>query len=201
MAVITSLGVPDAAGNTTTIMPKLAYRFRVTFIGEAFSATPTRSVVAASRPSLQHDQIPIDAYNSRIYLAGKHQWGDVQITLRDDVDSQVIREINNQLNRQVDHAAQSAPRAGAAYKFQTVVETLDGGNPDPGILDRYELAGCYISSVSYGDLNYGASDQITISIGIRYDNAEIYDAAGNATLSGIEQDQTLSNASGAGTPA
>ena len=37
MAVITTLGVPDNAGNTTTIMPKLQYRFRVTFIMKKFS--------------------------------------------------------------------------------------------------------------------------------------------------------------------
>jgi hypothetical protein len=200
MAVITTLGVPDVAGNTTTIMPKLGYRFRVTFIGDSFSATPTRSVMGVSRPTLQHDQVQIDTYNSRIYVAGKHTWADVTLTLRDDVDSQVLRELNTQMNKQVDHANQSAPRAGAAYKFQTVVETLDGGNPSPGVLDRYELAGCYISSISYGDMNYANSDQIPISVTIRYDNCEIYDAAGNPTLTGIDQDQTLSNASGAGTP-
>ena len=199
MAVITTLGVPDTSGSTTTIMPKLQYRFRVTFIGEAFSATPTRSVISASRPSIQHEQVIVEAYNSRIYLAGKHEWQDVQLVLRDDVDGIVIRELNAQLNRQVDHANQSAPRAGAAYKFQTVIETLDGGNPTPGVLDRYELAGCYISNLQYGDLNYGTSDQVQVSVTLRYDNCEIYDAAGNATLTGIEQDQTLSNASGAGT--
>ena len=74
MAVITTLGVPDNQGNTTTIMPKLAYRFRVTFIGEGFSATPTRSVMTVGRPSLTHDEGVLEAYNSRIYLAGKHTW-------------------------------------------------------------------------------------------------------------------------------
>lgn len=199
MAVITTLGVPDNAGNTTTIMPKLAYRFRVTFIGDGFSNTPTRSVVATTRPSLTHDEIPIDAYNSRIYLAGKHMWDAVTITLRDDVDSTVIKELNAQLNRQMDHALQSGPRAGASYKFQTVVETLDGGNPNPGVLDTFELAGCYISSINYGDMNYASSDQITVQVTIRYDNAEIYDAAGTATLTGGDIDQTFSNATGAGT--
>ena len=73
MAVITTLGVPDNAGNTTTIMPKLQYRFRVTFIGDGFSATPTRSI---SRPKFgsAHDEVLIDAYNSRINLAGKHTY-------------------------------------------------------------------------------------------------------------------------------
>jgi hypothetical protein len=196
MAVLTTLGVPDNTGNTTTIMPKLQYRFRVTFIGDGFSATPTRSVVSAARPSLTHDPITLDAYNSRIYLAGKHTWGDVTIILRDDVDSAVMKEINQQLNRQVDHANQSSSRSGSGYKFTVKVETLDGASPTPGILDTYELSGCYISGVTYGDVNYATNDQITMTVTLKYDNAEIYDAAGNATLTGITPVQNTSNATG-----
>jgi hypothetical protein len=196
MAVLTTLGVPDNAGNTTTIMPKLQYRFRVTFIGDAFSNTPTRNVISVNRPSLQHDPVQIDAYNSRIYMAGKHSWQPVNVVLRDDVDSQVLRELNNQMNRQVDHALQSSVKAGAAYKFRTVVETLDGGNPAPGVLDRFELAGCYIQNIAYGDMNYSTSDAVSVQITIQYDNCEIYDAAGNPTLTGADQDQTLVNATG-----
>ena len=137
MAVITTLGVPDNQGNTTTIMPKLAYRFRVTFIGDGFSATPTRSVISVTRPSLTHDEVILDAYNSRIYLAGKHSWDPISVVIRDDVDSAVLRELNNQLNRQVDHANQASSRAGSGYKFQMTVESLDGANPTPGVLDKW----------------------------------------------------------------
>jgi hypothetical protein len=199
MAVITTLGVPDNAGNTTTIMPKLQYRFRVTFIGDGFSASPTRSVISVSRPSLTHDEVLIDAYNSRINLAGKHTWDPITVVLRDDVDSVVIRELNNQLNRQVDHANQSSSRAGSGYKFQMTVESLDGGNPTPGVLDKFELAGCYIQNIQYGEMAYAASEQVQVTVSVRYDNAEIYDAAGNATLTGVTPDQTRSNATGAGT--
>jgi len=199
MAVITTLGVPDNSGNTTTIMPKLQYRFRVTFIGEGFTATPTRSVISVSRPNISHDEVLLDTYNSRIYLAGKHTWEPVTVTLRDDVDSTVIRELNNQLNRQVDHANQSSTRSGAGYKFQMLVETLDGANPTPGILDKFELAGCYIQNITFGELAYASSEQVQITVSVRYDNAEIFDAAGNATLTGETPDQTLSNATGAGT--
>jgi len=192
MAVITTLGVPDNTGNTTTIMPKLQYRFRATFIGEGFSSTPTRSVISVARPSLTHDEIPLDMYNSRIYVAGKHTWEPVSIVLRDDVDSVVLRELNGQLNRQVDHANQSASRSGAAYKFQLLIETLDGASPTPGVLDKFELAGCYIQNIQYGDMAYASSEQVQVTISVRYDNAEIYDAAGNATLTGATLDQTLS---------
>lgn len=199
MAVITTLGVPDNAGNTTTIMPKLQYRFRVTFIGDGFSASPTRSVISVSRPSLTHDEVLIDAYNSRINLAGKHTWDPITVVLRDDVDSVVIRELNNQLNRQVDHANQSSSRAGSGYKFQMTVESLDGANPTPGVLDKFELAGCYIQNIQYGEMAYAASEQVQVTVSVRYDNAEIYDAEGNATLTGVTPDQTRSNATGAGT--
>jgi hypothetical protein len=198
MAVITTLGVPDNQGNTTTIMPKLAYRFRVTFIGDGFSATPTRSVISATRPSLTHDEVILEAYNSRIYLAGKHTWDPISVVIRDDVDSAVLRELNNQLNRQVDHANQASSRAGSGYKFQMTVESLDGANPTPGVLDKFELAGCYISNIQYGDMDYSNSGQVNVTVQIRYDNAEIYDAAGNATLTGETPDQSVSNATGGG---
>jgi hypothetical protein len=196
MAVLTTLGVPDNAGNTTTIMPKLQYRFRVTFEGEGFSATPTRNVISTSRPGLTHEQIPVDAYNSRIYLAGKHTWEPISIILRDDIDGVTLRELNQQLNRQVDHANQSSVRAGAGYKFTTRVETLDGQNPTPGILDTFELSGCYITNIQYGDMAYAASDQVQVTVQLQYDNAEIYDANGNATLTGNSGDNTSVNATG-----
>ena len=196
MAVLTTLGVPDNSGNTTTIMPKLQYRFRVTFEGEGFSATPTRNVISTSRPGLTHEQIPVDAYNSRIYLAGKHTWEPISIILRDDIDGVTLRELNQQLNRQVDHANQSSVRAGAGYKFTTVVETLDGQNPTPGVLDTFELSGCYITNIQYGEMAYSSSEQVQVTVQIQYDNAEIYDAGDVATLTGNSGDNTLVNATG-----
>jgi hypothetical protein len=100
------------------------------------------------------------------------------------------------MNLQVDHANQASSRAGASYKFKMTVETLDGANPTPGVLDKFELAGCYITNINYGDMDYSNSGQVTVQIQVQYDNAEIYDAAGNATLTGADIDQTVSNATG-----
>ena len=194
MAVLTTLGVPDNSGIATTIMPKLQYRFRVKFEGQGFSSTPTRNVISAGRPGLTHEQVQVDAYNSRIYLAGKHTWEPVSIILRDDIDGVTLRELNQQLNRQVDHANQSSVRAGAGYKFTTVVETLDGQNPTPGVLDTFELSGCYITNIQYGEMAYSSSEQVQVTVQIQYDNAEIYDAGDVATLTGNSGDNTLVNA-------
>jgi hypothetical protein len=45
-------------------------------------------------------------------------------------------------------------------------------------------------------MNYASSDQVAIQISIRYDNAEIYDAAGIPTLTGVTIDQTAGLATG-----
>jgi len=51
------------------------------------------------------------------------------------------------------------------------IENLDGSNSGPAVLDAWELAGCYIQNVNYGENNYATSDALTITIAIKYDNA------------------------------
>ena len=50
------------------------------------------------------------------------------------------------------------------------IEILDG-TAAAAPLDKWELAGCYLSNVQYGDLNYGTSDMVQVTMQIRYDNA------------------------------
>ena len=65
----------QSAQSQGLLMPKLQYRFRV--ILENFGvSTPrselTKQVVDVTRPDLSFDQITLDVYNSRVYMAGKH---------------------------------------------------------------------------------------------------------------------------------
>lgn len=181
MAVIANFGVPsgDNAGDATTLMPKLQYRFRVRFeqLGTATShGVVTQNVVSVGRPNLTHEEIVVDSYNSKMYLAGKHTWESIQLVLRDDMNSAVIKQLGAQLNKQVDHADQASATAGSAYKFKMIIETLDGNNGEaggePAPFDVWELEGCYLSGVSYGDLNYATSDMVQVTATVRYDHAK-----------------------------
>jgi hypothetical protein len=186
MAVITNFGVPVEGESGATLMPKLQYRFRVQFqnLGKASGTKATRNVVSVGRPALDHDDVTVDTYNSKIRLAGKHMWQDITLVLRDDVDSEVIKLLGQQLNYQVNHADQSSSRAGMNYKFGMTIETLDGSNDDSdaAVLDRWTLAGCFIPSIQYGDLNYATSDMVQVTVTIRYDNAS-HDIDGTDVLS------------------
>lgn len=176
MAVITNFGVPAGSDAGTTLMPKLQYRFRVSFTGLGdgnLKSETTQNVISASRPNLTHEEVVVDSYNSKMYLAGKHTWEPVTVVLRDDMNSHVIKALGTQLNKQVDHADQSSSIAGSAYKFETIIETLDGanGNTTPKTFDKWSLQGCFISNIQYGDLNYADSSMVQVTLTLRYDHA------------------------------
>ena len=181
MAVLTNLSVPTTSKSAPgTIMPKMQYRFRVSF-GFDTSEVITSNVISVTRPTLSHDEVTLDTYNSRIYLAGKHTWEPVSIIIRDDVANTVINQIDSQMSKQIDMVNQASPKSGAAYKFQCDIETLDGGNTTATVLDSWELYGCYIQNVAYGESNYATSEAQQITVTLRYDSAQ-HKADGTADL-------------------
>ncbi len=197
MANLTKFGVPTGGTTTPVLMPKLQYRFRVEFRsigGSADSKSLTHQIVSVTRPTLTHEEVTLDVYNSRVYLAGKHTWEPITLVIRDDVDNNVIKLIDAQLQNQVDHHEQSAPLAGAQYKFTTIIDTLDGRNDEstgPDILDTWTLGGCFIQSAAYNESNYATSDAQIINLTIRYDNAKHVDDVGSNLLKGQSVDVGL----------
>jgi hypothetical protein len=157
-------------------MPKLKYRFRVSFENFGVS-TPrselTKQIVDFTRPSVTFDEIPLDIYNSKVYLQGKHTWEQVTVNLRDDASGQVAKLVGEQLQKQFDMMEQSSAASGIDYKFITRCEVLDGGNgaSTPNVLETWELYGCMVTNVNYNDLNYSSSEAATITMSIRFDNA------------------------------
>lgn len=189
MAVITNFGVPTESAAGTTLMPKLQYRFRVSFtnMGDGTQKSEvTQNVVSASRPNLTHEEVVVDSYNSKMYLAGKHTWEPVTIVFRDDMNSNVIKQLGFQMNNQVDHADQASATAGGSYKFSVKIETLDGQNgaTKPTTFDEWQLEGCFISQVQYGDLNYADSNMVQVTLTVRYDHAA-HVIKGDDVLSGV----------------
>jgi uncharacterized lipoprotein YmbA len=191
MAVLDKLSVPlgDSGESRGTLMPKLQYRFRVNFtnMGNGDTSQVTHNVISVQRPNMSHDEVVVDTYNSRIYLAGKHSWEPITIELRDDIDSNASRVLDSQVAKQIDMANQSSSRAGTSYKFEVTIENLNGGNPAPEVLDTWELSGCYISNLTYNESNYSAGGEYqSISVQIKFDNAAHTvggdDSLSNATL-------------------
>jgi len=171
------LASDQSASTTGILMPKLKYRFRVIFENFGVQGGPvtemTKQVIDFTRPTVTFENIDIPIYNSTLKMAGKHSWGDVSCNLRDDAGANVQQLVGSQLQKQLDFFEMASAAAGADYKFTTKFEVLDGGNGAvaPTVLESWELYGCYLKEVNYGDANYATSEAMTIALSITYDNA------------------------------
>ena len=165
-----------SSSNQGLLMPKLQYRFRVSLENFGVS-TPTteltKQVVDVTRPNVSFEDIQVDVYNSRVYLAGKHTWEPVTLNLREDVSNNVQKLGGEQLQKQFDVFELSSAASGSDYKFVTRIEILDGGNGinTANVLETFELYGCYLQSANYNTLAYATNDPVTVALAIRYDNA------------------------------
>ena len=170
------LASSDSASNQGLLMPKLQYRFRLTLenVGVSTPTTElTKQVVDVTRPTVGFEQMTLDVYNSKVYLAGKHSWEPITINLREDVNNNVQKLVGEQLQKQFDFYEQSSAASGQDYKFVTRIEILDGGNGanTPVVLETFELYGCYVENANYNQLSYSANDPVTVTLAVRYDNA------------------------------
>ena len=177
----------NAGGNQGLLMPKLQFRFRVNFINLGLGndgLSLTKQVMECQRPNLSFDEITLNVYNSRIYLAGKHTWSELTMTIRDDASGTVSTALGDQLQKQMDFVEQASAAAGQDYKFETNIQVLDGGNGTyaPVVLEEWQLYGCFLKSANYQTLNYATSEAVTIQLAMRYDNAVQLE---NGVLSGV----------------
>jgi hypothetical protein len=208
---ITSLNnfsVPTDAGNQVLLMPKLKYRFRVTLLGFGVTAATelTKQVVDIARPKVGFEEIPLEVYNSRVYLAGKYTFETVVLNLRDDASGEVQKLVGQQVQKQFDFVEQASARSGIDYKFTTKIEVLDGGNANNpagvNVLETSNLYGCFLTNVDYGDANYGTNEAMQVALTIRFDNMVQWGAGEQGVGVGIGAavERTLgSGTTGAGT--
>lgn len=158
------------------LMPKLKYRFRTIFTGFGAPGTVatelTRQIVDIKRPNVNFNPITIDVYNSKVYLQGKPEWAEVTVNLRDDATGAVSKLVGQQVQKQFDFLEQSSAISGTDYKFTLEYEMLDGSNgTQPTVLESWQLTGCFLSQVDWGDMAYSSNDPVQIALTVKYDNA------------------------------
>jgi hypothetical protein len=179
VATLSKFTVPLASDQSAStqgmLMPKLKYRFRVSFENFGVS-TPTteltKQVASAARPNLSFDPIPIQVYNSTVTLAGRPKWNTFTVVLRDDVTGVVSKLVGEQMQKQFDFFEQSSAASGQDYKFTMRIEVLDGGNGanTAGVLETWECYGCFVTAANYQGLSYSEQAPMTIDLTIQPDN-------------------------------
>lgn len=170
-----NFGVPpvDPSQRSAMLQPKPKHRFRVVVngfgmwpIGDQRDITiQTRNI---QKPNVNFPEQVVDAYNSKMYYAGKHEWQPITLTLYDDVTNRAQTLVQQQIQKQLDMKNQIGLPTGQSYKFEMRIQTMDGSTT--GEFEEYFCEGCFIQSVNPGDFDYTASDPSTLEVTIRYDN-------------------------------
>ena len=132
--------------------------------------------MSATRPKINHEEVPIHSYNSVAYMQGKHTWESVNLTLRDDINNNISKLVGQQVQKQLNHFEQTSAVSGSVYKFNTKIEILDGTNDTE--LEQWDLEGCFLQNVDYSDGDYAVSEPVQVILTLKYDNA-IHSAPGD----------------------
>ena len=88
--------------------------------------------------------------------------------MRDDVTNSIAVLIGAQNQKQMNFFAQTSPLSGGNYKFQMIVQTMDGG--DDTVLEEWDFEGCLLAEVNYEEFDYSSSEAMTVVMSVRYDN-------------------------------
>lgn len=175
MATINDIGIPGIG--TGILQPKLKNRWRVTFanLGAGADSQPlSMQAINVTRPVLSFEEVQLDRYNSRAWVAGKHMFEPMTITFEDDISGSASRVIQAQLQEQQHLIGSEGPFLAAAsegslYKFVTNLDLMDGGTEN--VVEKWTVEGCFIQNIDYTDLDYAASEAVQITMTIRYDHA------------------------------
>lgn len=174
MATINDTGIPGIG--TGILQPKQKHLWRVTFanLGGGADAQPlSMQAVTITRPTLNFEEVQLDRYNSRAWVAGKHTFEPMTVTFEDDVTGSASAVLQQQIQAQQWLIGAEGPwlgkgEEGSLYKFVTYLDLLDGKEQ---VIEKWTVEGCFIQNIDYTDLDYADSAAVQITVTIRYDHA------------------------------
>ena len=179
MATLSQVGIAGVGNGV--LHPKHKNRWRALFTGlggilGSNSGVPndlSLQVITATRPSLSYEEVQLDRYNSRVYVAGKHTFEPATLTVEDDVTNRAANAIQTQLEKQQRLIGATGPwlnteATAFTYKFGMMLEMLDGNE---AVVESWKYEGCFLQSVDWGDVDYSTGEKMTISLTVRYDHA------------------------------
>lgn len=174
MSTINDIGIPGVGNGI--LHPKQKNRWRITFAnlgGGADSQPLSMQATTVTRPVITFEEIQLDRYVSRAFIAGKYTFEPMTLSFEDDVSGSASQVIQTQLQKQqwligAEGQWLAAAGEGSLYKFVTYLDMLDGNEQ---VIEKWTIEGCWFAQVDYTDLDMAAGDQVLITTQIRYDHA------------------------------
>jgi len=125
-------------------------------------------VKTAARPSVSIEEVEIPYLNHKRYIAGKHSFETMGVTLHDPIAPSGAQQVMEWIRT---HFEAVSGRAGYAdfYKRDLELKMLD---PVGTVVEHWDIKGAFITAADFGSsLDYSSSDPSEISLTLRYDIA------------------------------
>ena len=146
----------------TPFEPKLKNRFIMEIDG-----IPAYLIRAANRPQIDFETVELHHMNVVRYVKGKGQWQSLEITLYDPIVPSGAQAVMEWVR--LGHESVTG-RDGYSdfYKKDVSFQTL---GPVGDVVEEWTLKGAWIQDAQFGDMDFGSSDPVEITLTLRYDYA------------------------------
>lgn len=124
-------------------------------------------VASGNRPQIEQGETEIQFMNTSTWVLGRYKWQNLQITLRDPIGPSASQAVMEWVRL---HSESVTGRQGyaAGYKRNIELEMLD---PTGVTVSKWILVNAFLTTVNFGQLDYGQDELATIELTIRYDYA------------------------------
>tara|TARA_Y100001937_G_C7088434_1_gene316506 strand:+ start:821 stop:1306 length:486 start_codon:yes stop_codon:yes gene_type:complete len=146
----------------TPFEPKLKNRFVFNVDG-----IPAYVVKTANRPQITFEEVELHHMNVRRYVKGKGAWQTLQVTLYDPIVPSSAQAVMEWIR--LSHESVTGRDGYSDFYKKDVDFQLVG--PVGDIIEEWKLKGAFIQDATFGDLDFGSSDPVDITLTLRYDYA------------------------------
>ncbi len=146
----------------TPFEPKLKNRFIMNIDG-----IPAYVIKTANRPQITFEEVELNHMNVKRYVKGKGAWQTLQITLYDPI----VPSASQAVMEWVRLSHESVTGRDGYSDFYKKDVTFNVLGPVGDIIEEWTLKGAFIQDASFGDLDFGSSDPVDITVTLRYDYA------------------------------
>ena len=146
----------------TQFEPKTQNRFIMYIEG-----IPAYTIKAASRPSIEFEEVALDHINVKRYVKGKGEWQTLDITLYDPVVPSAAQAVMEWVR--LGHESVTG-RDGYSDFYKKDI-TINVVGPVGDKVEEWTLKGAFITAANFNDLSWESNDPAEVTLTLRYDYA------------------------------
>ena len=126
---------------------------------------PSYLIKASGKPTITNTAVELDMINVKRYVAGKHAWDTITMTLYDAIVPSGAQAVMEWVRL---HHESATGRDGYSsfYKKEIKLRQL---SPLGEVIEEWILKGAYIVDANFGSLDWSSEEVVMIELNLRYD--------------------------------